>query len=158
MLELLSKEAVLNRERIIIADERRLEHCLVAIFTYYYLLFLVVFTLTKEMCRRALEKWWWWWWCWQNDIQNEKTDVSVKVQRVPPRQKKNERTCYLGFFLNFWWSLEKVCVLSRLLEFNRVSLHCGRKGFVVSFKKCCVVIRITRIKQHRRSIHTHRHT
>tara|TARA_B100000482_G_scaffold180666_1_gene153313 strand:+ start:84 stop:254 length:171 start_codon:yes stop_codon:yes gene_type:complete len=56
MLELLSKEAVLNRERIIIADERRLEHCLVAIFTYYYLLFLVVFTLTKEMCRRALEK------------------------------------------------------------------------------------------------------
>ena len=55
-LELLSKEAVLNRERIIIADERRLEHCLVAIFTYYYLLFLVVFTLTKEMCRRALEK------------------------------------------------------------------------------------------------------
>ena len=49
MLELLSKEAVLNRERIIIADERRLEHCLVAIFTYYYLLFLVVYVDERDV-------------------------------------------------------------------------------------------------------------
>ena len=43
MLELLStNEEELNR--IIITDERRLEHCLVAIFTYYLLLVV----LTKE--------------------------------------------------------------------------------------------------------------
>jgi hypothetical protein len=48
MLELLSKEALLNRELIIITDERRLEHCLVAIFITVSDSLKSSSTLTKE--------------------------------------------------------------------------------------------------------------
>lgn len=95
-----TNEEELNR--IIITDERRLEHCLVAIFIRQSILDSLKRSLSHALTTKSFksdggdES-------DENDIQNERVEKSSQERstRVPPRQKK-KKCSRAALNLGFW--------------------------------------------------------